>query len=573
MVLLFDIMEIKWIFKRVRRERIGSMDYIYRMLVEYAYLRDIDAMKSIRFVYKIVKLANSKIKIPYFIRGSANSSILCYLLGISHIDPVKHNMILERFINNTRKDLPDIDMDFPSIHRDEMFSRINKKFPNQVARISNKVYYREKSALRQALRDNGYRNFISKYDTFSENLNDLNIVFKVNNTKNTKFKNKIIQDSKKYVDKINYYSLHCGGILFFEKGIPRSLLLECKNTIPQIKYDKYDVEKERLFKVDILSNRAFAALIQMNERDIHNYPETDELTSKILATSVIGITLAESALIGKLCEKYLPKSRYELACILSLARPSSSDNRKTNLSLDKLLSKDIIIFDDDAISYIAEILNCSNDMADKYRKIFAKNDIVGMKNFLELLIKNKVNKIDRNKIMKKLTNLQKYSFCKGHSLAFGYLVWALAYNKAHNARKFWEVTLKFSNTEWRSWVHPRCAKIESGYDLSKGNFNNMFRFKNLGTKEFRQQGLWTGDNFLEGMYFTSNNLNIDEIKFRGLIARVKHGEFNYITIGYDNGKFVDLCTKRPLKEIDLYDGIEGIAFKNKTIIRFNFFKV
>ena len=544
-------MEIKWIFKRVKRERVMRIDYLYHMLVEYAYLRDIAAFESIRFVYKIVKLTNykNKSKIPYFIRGSANSSLLCYLLGISHIDPVKHNMVLARFINNTRKDLPDIDIDFPSIYRDEMFRRINNKFKNQVARISNKVYFREKSAIRQALRDNGYRNFVSKYDL--ENIPE-----------------RVIYDSKKYIDKINYYSLHCGGIIFFPSGIPKNLLLETFHCIPQIKYDKYDVDEKRIFKVDILSNRAFSTLIQIDKRDIHDYPETDESTSKILCTSVIGITLAESALIGKLCLKYQPKSRYQLACILSLARPASSENRKSSLSLDKLLKKDMIIFDDDAIKYISKVTGCSHDEADKYRKIFAKNDSEGIKKFYTLLIGYKKN--EKKKIVKRLFALQKYSFCKGHSLAFGYLVWALAYCKAHYPKKFWEVTLKFSNTEWRSWVHPRCAKVESGYELNKGNLSSLFYFKNLNLKEYRQQGFWTGDNFLEGMYLKEEN---KEVKFRGLIARIKHGEVNYVTIGYDNGKFVDLAIKTSLKQIDLYDVIEGEGFKTSTQINILSFRL
>ena len=95
------------------------------------------------------------------VRGS---SLVCYLLGISNVDPIKHDIKFERFLNIYRDKLPDIDLDFPHYLRDEVFLKLELKWPNQAARISNHVHWHEKSALREALRRIGIKtNFKKRY--------------------------------------------------------------------------------------------------------------------------------------------------------------------------------------------------------------------------------------------------------------------------------------------------------------------------------------------------------------------------------------------------------------------------
>ena len=77
------------------------------------------------------------------------------MLGISHTDPIQHNITFARFINRFRDTLPDIDIDFPHYLRDEVFLKLFQKWGDKVARISNHNYYHEKSALREAFRQCG----------------------------------------------------------------------------------------------------------------------------------------------------------------------------------------------------------------------------------------------------------------------------------------------------------------------------------------------------------------------------------------------------------------------------------
>ena len=115
----------------------------------------------------------------------------------------------ERFINQYRNTLPDIDIDFPHNLRDEVFLKLQLTWPNQVARISNHVFWHEKSAIREAIRKIGIRKLIRKEDipSFLSSLSkeQRDLVFKYKNELENTFR---------------HYSLHCGGIIFFHDGIP-----------------------------------------------------------------------------------------------------------------------------------------------------------------------------------------------------------------------------------------------------------------------------------------------------------------------------------------------------------------
>jgi hypothetical protein len=131
------------------------------------------------------------------------------------------------------------------------------KWPGKIARISNHVYYHEKSAIREGLRQIGVRGFISKYEVHHV-INDLNKVKK----KELDIKIKELEGS------FRGYMLHCGGIVYYPEGVPEDLKLKNKNEhcfnngLSQIILNKHDVSANNQFKIDILSSRALAQLYQ-----------------------------------------------------------------------------------------------------------------------------------------------------------------------------------------------------------------------------------------------------------------------------------------------------------------------
>lgn len=152
------------------------------------------------------------------------------------------------------------------------------------------------------------------------------------------------------------------------------------------------------------------------------------------------------------------------------------------------------------------------------------------------LLDRKVKVLKICKMIKKLSALRSYGFCRGHSLALGHLVWALAYCKAHFPEKFWLATLNYSNTEWRSWVHYRSAMLEGGLCIpqekqgrdwelkgkrlvkrhceakTQKQITDYFQTKKKKTDFSPQQlqrllGFWTGKDFMPNICKYSSNLS------------------------------------------------------------------
>ena len=146
------LQSIENIVHKFKREIPNEQKYIDRLLEELELIGKLNFSKHFLRVVEILNLTKD---IPHITRGSAGSSLVCYLLGISDIDPIKEKIPLSRFINPKREDLPDIDLDFPHWKQAEVMNRIFKKWPGQSARVSNFVTYKEKSALREAAKRYG----------------------------------------------------------------------------------------------------------------------------------------------------------------------------------------------------------------------------------------------------------------------------------------------------------------------------------------------------------------------------------------------------------------------------------
>ncbi|ARF08270.1 DNA polymerase III alpha subunit [Catovirus CTV1] len=551
-----DSIEIEKNFKRkCPKEKI----YVKRMKEE---LELIISKNLARHVLRVCEILNLLENVPHIIRGSYGSSLICYLLGITNIDPIKENISFSRFLNIYKTKLPDFDIDIPHIKHDLAFRKISKKWGNKVARISNHVTYGEKEATRKAIKEMGFNKIVPKTKCNSNFFKDEDkkkeLIKKIASIKNT----------------FKCYSLHCGGIIFFDQDIPKELIVNNKNKdIQQIKYNKDDVDKKGIFKIDILSNRGLTQLFDISNMPIENYPNGDHKVVELLCSGKnIGLTFGESPLVKKLLCFTKPKNINDLAKCLAIIRPmASGDNinnkkiKKTDVTdeidFDNLLSSSII-FDDDAIQYIQKIIGCTEEIADKYRRSFGKSDWKEINKFCWIL-KNKKNisSQDCDKIKQKLLNLRKYSFCKSHAFSYAKLVWALAYQKVYNPALFWLSTLNNCDSMYRSWVYFREAK-NVGLILTLGkkpwvlNNNTLISSSSIEydgklsmRDQIKQYGYWINDNFLDGCSVNVTNANISKVKFVGLIAtgritrKYKDNKctyHTYITIGYANCRYIDI---------------------------------
>lgn len=200
--------------------------YSERLETEFSLIDSFAFTKVFLQVQQIVEITRER-KIPTIIRGSAGCSLVCFLLGITHIDPIHYKLELARFMNKGRQDLPDIDIDVPYNRRDELYEAIEKQWSKKVARISNHVHYGMKTALREAAKE-----ILKEKEQTPDVKKKLQQLakreFSLAKILTPEEQKRANEKAKELNGTVKYNSLHCGGIVIFEdeEEVPADLLLE-----------------------------------------------------------------------------------------------------------------------------------------------------------------------------------------------------------------------------------------------------------------------------------------------------------------------------------------------------------
>lgn len=573
--------------------------YQERLQQEFALITQFKFTRVFLQVQKIVCILREK-NIPHIIRGSAGSSLVCFLLGITQIDPIRYNLQLARFMNEGRTDLPDIDIDVPYNRREELFTAISMQWPNQVAHISNYVTYGEKVAIREVAKE--FTTESTQLSALRRKHFRLEKIIPQESVRTT-----ILEKANQKIGTLKNYSLHCGGIVIFEEqeSVPQELILETREDGKiQLSLNKDDTEEKGFIKIDILSNRGLAILIDSaldskSPRNLLDYPTSDpKITELFSKGKTIGLTFSESRGCRRILMKMRPRNMEDVAIALALIRPAAAgggrkcsflERWKHGTEIEENPSLRPIVFDDDAILRIQSLLDCDEATADRWRKIFAKEKKEEIRKFyVKMTIKGHSREVCKS-TQEDLEMLAYYSFCKSHAISYAQLVWALAWQKVYTPHRFWIAVLNHNHSEYRKWVLWREAFL-SGLTLtresgpwtlgtrkgkpamighSKLEQSILFQTKTQNISDFKHLGYWLSDSFFDtcGLWILPQQ-RIDtlfagtkDVKFRGLIAccRVYKRDtlLTFITIGTSNGTFYDLTIEGSRNDLFAYAVVEG----------------
>ena len=604
-----------------RRPLPADSRYAARMEEEFALIDRNEFTRVFLQVQKIMELCQ-KLVIPHIIRGSAGSSLVCYLMGISHTDPLKYDMDLTRFMNHGRKDLPDIDIDVPYNRRDELYAAVGKQWPGMAARISNHVMYQYKSALQAAIREFAPKVVYRKQTPLETMVTDPEVA------------SRIRHDIQEKIGSVRTESLHCGGIVIFENegSVPADLVLRTDGILPQITLNKDETEDAGYIKIDILSNRGLAQWwdASAGRRTLQDYPARCDAVARLFATGdTIGITFGESRGQRHIYRKLRPTCVEEIAIALALIRPAAAVGGRKAEYLEahrtgKTFPRDLerpIVYDDDALARIRAVFHNKgpstfpketvDSFADHYRKAYAKqrrSDCIQFRNLCRIqgLSEPTIERLNDD-----LNQLQHYSFCKSHALSYAQLVWALAYEKIHNTHAFWVAALNHCNSDYRRWVHWREAR-NAGLRLTRGG--PPYRLGSTGAivsakgeqirlladdhptqiyQDLKTLGYWCAEEFFPGCYKRVSEAPQQKLRrgastlvaeteytvdFCGLVAtgRVVRCEtdgdesastggrpMTFLCIGYDNGKFMDLVVHGARGSLLGFSAVQGVAVQKR----------
>ena len=514
-------------------------EYAKRLEEELEIIARLGFSKHFLRVVEILKLTED---IPHITRGSAGSSLICWLLGISDVDPIRERIPLSRFMNPKRDDLPDIDLDFPHWQQETVMNRIFKHWPGQSARVSNYVTYKEKSAMREAAKRYGATGRLKRNFKLEDVVPDY------------------AEDAKRLVTKLlgkkRCISKHCGGILIFDRSVPKSLI----NGENQILLDKYEIEDLEHFKIDILANRGLSQLWEIEQRPLLDYPEEDEATSELLSRGdVLGVTQAESPAMKRLCKAIRPRNRSDCVMATALIRPVATMGRR-KASFFQDWSKDsfdeTIVFEDDAIELISEILDCDQYTADMWRRAFAKKNEENMFEFMQLVGDHP----KKDDVFSALKELSHFGLCRAHAINLGRLIWALAYQKAHNTEKFWQAALKHCQGSYARWVYWQEAKLAGAVPIigEGGEVDDLIR-----------TGRWRSERFIP---VCQEIRKPGSVEFCGLVAnyrvfKSKPKEYiTFVTLGTGNGRYLDVVVPHAISFHDhpILWGSGRLGYKNNS---------
>jgi DNA polymerase III alpha subunit len=523
-----ELDQIEALLAEFRRPCPDTPEYQDRLAEEFAIIIQ---QRFTDYFLKIRRVLDLNQDIPHMTRGSAGSSLVCYLMAITDVDPIEWNIPLARFLNPFRDDLPDVDIDVPHHLQELAMQRIFDAWPGRTARISNYVMYKERSARREAAKRLGARGRLPRDIDYAKLGVDPEEASRI---------------EKKLMGKKRCLSKHCGGVIVFDRKLPQSLF-RADNLIL---LDKNEVEDLEHLKVDILANRGLSQLMEIDStRMIHEYPKTDDLTADLLQRGdVLGVTQGESPAMRRLFRAIRPTSVEDCVFATALVRPVAVEGRKKASFFHDWTKTSVqesaIVCEDDAIERIMKLISVNAYEADMYRRAFAKRNEEKVMEFMARLGDHP----QREQIRQEMQSLAGFGLCRAHAVNLGRLIWALAWQKAHRPREFWRAALKHCQGSYARWVYRNEAK-RAGWDLRDLGFSNWITEDPV--ESFIEHGCWNSPGFLPGMGV--RNLYLDRFEFAGIVAnsrvfkRDRKRYIHFITLGVGEGEYVDLIVDNPIR--------------------------
>ncbi|MGZ3727385.1 MAG: PHP domain-containing protein, partial [Pseudobdellovibrio sp.] len=272
-------------------------------------------------IHDIVRFANEKGIICQG-RGSAANSIVCYVLGITSVDPIHMNLLFDRFMNDGRKEPPDVDIDFEHERREEVIQYIFGRFGRERAAMVAAVNtYRSKNAFIELSKALGIETGTISAGELKERFDEI--------AKEKKDRRKLVDALSEQLKGFpRHLSTHTGGFVLSDDPLIEICPIEParreKRTI--IQWDKDDIETLGLMKIDVLSIGFLTALHKacdlagINWRDIP--PDDLETYRMIQRSETHGTFQIESRAQMAMLAQTQPRNYYDLVVQVALVRPS-----------------------------------------------------------------------------------------------------------------------------------------------------------------------------------------------------------------------------------------------------------
>jgi len=421
-------------------------------------------------------------------RGSAPGSLVSYLLNITNVDPIKNNLLFERFLNPERISMPDIDLDFTDRRRDEVINYVAQKYgKDRVAQIITFGTMAARAVIRDVGRALGYTysycDQIAKMIPFGFNLDET--LKKVDEFKNIyqtdEQAERLINLAKKLEGVARHASTHACGVVISDQPLSNLIPLQHptqndENIVTQ--YEMHSIENLGLLKMDFLGLKNLTIIEDTLSRiyvlrnglkvDIDNIPLDDKEVFKTLQK---GNTKAIFQLEGDGMTRYLkqlkPTEFEDIVTMIALYRPGpiqfipdyiARKHKKQKIEylhpkLKPILEKTqgICIYQEQLMQIARDLAGFSLSEADILRKAVGKKIVKLLheqkEKFIKGVINNGIDKTIAIKLWQWILPFAQYGFNKSHSCSYATIAYQTAYLKTHYPVEFMASALTSEKTD------------------------------------------------------------------------------------------------------------------------------
>ena len=412
-------------------------------------------------------------------RGSGAGSLVNYLLGISSVDPVEHDLLFERFLSVERSSLPDIDIDVESARRHDIYRAIFKRYGSKrVTLLSMQSTYRGRGAMRDSALALGIDP--DQVDDIASNMwrfsassfrNALKVKPELAAFAEEVERNRVMNllvDMTERLDRIpRHISMHPCGVILGDLTLPSLTPVEPSGMgLPMSQFDKDDMDPMGLLKLDVLgvrmqSTMAYAVQeikrVRGFELDLDGIPKDDSKTfESINTTNTLGIFQIESPGQRELTGKHQPTEFNDLTIQISLFRPGPMKgnmilpylDRRHGFEKPEYIHPDlkpilqetfgVVIFHEHVLRILHKMTGCGLARADELRRSLEKPGTKEQieKFFRKEATKNGYSKEVVEKVWKILEGFGSFGFCKAHGAAFAMPTYQSAWLKTHFPTEF-----------------------------------------------------------------------------------------------------------------------------------------
>jgi len=410
-------------------------------------------------------------------RGSAANSVVCYSLGITAVEPIKNQLLFERFLSEKHENYPDIDIDLPSgDDRETLIQYVYDKYTRRgAAMTANVISYRGKSAIREVGKVFGFDETalgqLSRINSHNETFKGEELDRRLKEsgfdpTDSVRLR-KFSELYTRILDFPRHLGQHSGGMVVSWGALDSIVPIEPASMIDRsiIQWDKDDCEDLKLVKIDLLGLGMMAVLRDTitlirdhhdEELDLYQIPDTDKIVYETLQKAdTVGMFQVESRAQIAFLPKTKPENFYDIAVQVAIIRPgpiagkmlSSYIKRRQGLepvtyphpSLEANLKRTlgVPLFQEQLLKISMELADFSGADAERLRRAMgfkrANEKLNELKASLYAGMERKggIDKKAQDNIVNCVMAFSNYGFPESHAMSFAYLAYASAYFMVH----------------------------------------------------------------------------------------------------------------------------------------------